>query len=91
MCLIPRQEALCLLLRQLACPSRLEDFRTEFKHGAPVLSSAVTTTAPLIYDEIKDKTDFDQLTITRYKECSTDAIWEGRLADEVLGIAGETM
>ncbi|ETN22308.1 hypothetical protein PPTG_02276 [Phytophthora nicotianae INRA-310] len=68
MCPIPRQEALCLLLRRLAYPSRYEDLRSEFMHTAPVLSSAVNTTARMIYSKIQNKMEFDHRMIGCYKQ-----------------------
>ncbi|GMF15344.1 unnamed protein product [Phytophthora fragariaefolia] len=83
MCPIPRQEALCLLLRRLAYPSRYEDLRSEFNHQATVLSSAVNTTATIIYNKIKTKMAFDHRMVARYKQRSADAIFDkiGRLTN----------
>lgn len=92
MCPIPRQEALCLLLRRLAYPSRYEDLRLEFEHQATVLSSAVNITTTLIYNKIKTKMDFDHRMVARYKQRSADAIFDkvGRL-NNCLGFIDDTV
>ncbi|KAE9055310.1 hypothetical protein PF007_g32361, partial [Phytophthora fragariae] len=81
-CVVPREEAFCLLLRRLTYPARLDDLRCEFGRSAGSLSSTVNTTAQMVYDKIKTKMAFDQRMVERYKERSSEAIFNkvGRLS-----------
>ncbi|KAF4135560.1 putative DDE Tnp4 domain-containing protein [Phytophthora infestans] len=54
-CVVPREEAFCLLLRRLMFPARLADLRCEFGRSPGALSSTINTTASLIYDGVRQK------------------------------------
>lgn len=82
-CHVPRQEALCLLLRRLAYPCRLKDLEEEFGRKESVLSSAINVTVKLVYEKIKTKMAFDERIVDRYHRQSAAAIFQkvGRLSN----------
>lgn len=54
-CVVPHEEAFCLLLRRLTYPAHLNDLMCEFDRNASSLSSTVNTTVKMVYDKIKTK------------------------------------
>jgi hypothetical protein len=92
MCAIPREEALCMLLRRLAYPVRVQDLEQEFHRSSPGISSAINVTVALVYDKIKEKMRFDHRMVTCYKARSAEAIFRkvGRL-NECMGFIDGTI